>query len=104
MDINKLVPNKDRLIIERYKEEVKSVSVIILEIEKTLDVNDSNGIKEVESTDNTYYANVVAAGPDSQTKQGHKILVGKYSGAQLHKDFPQYWMIRDTDVLAYIRD
>lgn len=102
----RIFPTQDRIIIERFKPEIKTASGIILTADYTQQtkVDETQTVQEDQS-DPTIYAKVLRAGPDCKcAKEGDTILVGQYSGSPIYKGDFNLRMIKECDILAYISD
>lgn len=91
-------PQKDRVLLKRseHKEEMRN-GIVLPDIAKE---------KPLEAT-------VVAVGPGAyqrgvfivpSVKPGDRVIIGKYSGAELIIDQEEYLVVRDDEILATIEE
>ncbi|KAF8346644.1 hsp10-like protein [Amanita rubescens] len=98
--IRSLVPLLDRVLVQRFKPETKTVSGIFLPTSAT-----NNPLPE---------ATVVAVGPGApdkhgkivptQVKAGDRVLLPGWGGSSIKVGEEEYFLFRDSEILAKIQE
>ena len=109
MDIKKIKPTLDRILVERLKEENVTKSGLLIDAASAgVKIGETGNLEETEhdeaAAEPAFKALVITVGPDTKTvKKGDIVVVSKFSGLALETKFPRYLLIRELDVLAFTK-
>jgi co-chaperonin GroES (HSP10) len=103
LNLTHIAPTSGRLLIKRIPLEVKTESGLIISTGRK--VNQQGGLEEIEDVadeENTFYADVLAVGPDLPANYvGSRVMSSKHSGIELKKG-TGILLIREADILAFV--
>ena len=102
LNLTHITPTSGRLLIKRLPAEVKTESGLIISTGRK--VNQQGQLEEIEDVaeeENTFYADVLAAGFDLPNLVGTRVMVSKHSGIELKKG-TGILLIREADILAFV--
>jgi len=104
MNINKIRPTKNRLVVEKLAEEEYKTAGGIIIPDVSLSKFDGGAVVQEDPEKPTFRAKVLSVGPDAKLEPGHIILLMKYAGTVIDEQFDKYLLIREDDVVAFIED